>query len=938
MKVADLLVTISANSQNLRKELNAVKRNIRSAFGTESMKLSEQVAGKFKWIALGAAALGVASVKMNAEMEMTTRAFEVLTGSSDRAKEHLAQLERFAATTPFEFPGLVDASKKLQAYGFQTEAVIPIMETVGNAAMAVGLGQEGIDRITLALGQMNAKGKVSAEEMRQLAETGLPAWELLAKGIGVSVPEAMDMARKSAISARTGISALLTGLDSRFNGMMDKVSGEIPQSFSNMQDSVKSIMRSVGASITNAFDLKTKMKNAADWLGSFATLAKTSGIREAFDQMVPDSVKTAIVGISAAVVGVAVPAFALLAVNVIAATWPLLAIGAAFGVAAALIYSNWESVGPFWTGLWNGIVGVVKWAWGILSGIFNAIAKAYNIVDTAITTATNKVLALAGIDIKIGKDVGEVNPKVNTKSVDKAKKSVWSLKQALASIKDLTGGYDKNAAAAAAKAAKASEAAQKKAAKAAASAAKKEQREYDQLSEKAKDTSSRIEDEWIQMTGTKMDALEKWRSDEIKTLDETKSANSNYQRDLTRLEETYSEKRRKILHDEAKEKQQTFADITAGYADIQDKLAGNGLKGSAKDVFDMGSTAQSDAKSVTDFFGRISSEYADATDVHKRDIIEALNTAGVAYKVTAQGNLDFANTVNSYELERFRQLQDQKLEYYRQNKDIQADIDEAYAQSSLERLQEALTSENVLRLNNYDAMKSMMETYEEARRASMATTSQLYADMYSTAFDGISSSISDVVMGVSTAEDALKSFGKSLLQVIVDFYAKKVAGMLMEGIIGKSAVAAQTAASVAAAAATAAAWAPAAAAVSLATFGANSAPAMAGITATHTLSQGLSLVPFAEGGYVTGPTLAMVGEGRYNESVVQDSSAAYRKIADGISSQTQQTSEVSRPLVVNLSAMDSKSLETWLDDTGGRSLEKYFKRRGREFAMLGGMA
>ena len=261
MTVADLLVTISANSQGLRKELNAVKRNIKSAFGTESIKLSEQVASKFKGIAAGAAALGIASVKMNADMEMTARAFEVLTGSSDRAQKHLSQLEQFAATTPFEFPGLVDASKKLLAYGFQTEAVIPIMEAVGNAAMAVGLGQEGIDRITLALGQMNAKGKVSAEEMRQLAETGLPAWELLAKGIGVSVPEAMDMARKSAITAKEGISALLSGLDSRFNGMMDKVSGEIPQSFSNMQDSVKSIMRSTGASITDAFDLKTKMKD-----------------------------------------------------------------------------------------------------------------------------------------------------------------------------------------------------------------------------------------------------------------------------------------------------------------------------------------------------------------------------------------------------------------------------------------------------------------------------------------------------------------------------------------------------------------------------------------------------------------------------------------------------------------------------------------------------
>lgn len=912
MTVADLLVTISGDSSGLRKELSAVKRNIKTAFGSESISLSEKVASKFKWIAAAAGALGVASVKMSSEMQVTRRAFEVLTGSAEKAQEHIEALEKFAASTPFELPGLLEASKKLQAYGFDVEAVIPIMRTVGDAAMAVGLGQEGIDRITLALGQMNAKGKVSAEEMRQLAETGLPAWEMLAKGIGVSVPEAMDKASKGAISAKAGITALLTGLDGNFNGMMDKVSGEIPQSFSNMQNSVSSIMRSLGDEITDSLDLKEKMQSAADWLGDFAAIAKSSGIREAFDQMIPDSVKTAVVGISGAVVGIAVPAFALLAVNVIAATWPLLAIGAAFGAAAALIYANWDSVGPFWSALWNGIVSATQWAWEKLSGIFSAISDAYSWLDRKLTTFVNKVLSFAGIDIKIGTDVEDaVTPKMDSKPLDEAREKAWGLKEACDSISSSSAGIGA----------------------ASDKAAEKAKKAYEQLQKKAEATSNRIEEEWIEMTGTKMDVLDKWYADEIKTLDETKSANENYQRDLSRLEETYSEKRRRILRDEAAEKRRTYQEITKGYAGILNDLAGNGLKGSQRELFDMDVGAVDDVRSVTEFFSRIASEYSNAADTHKRDIIAALDAASIAYRVTAQGNLDFQTELNNYELERFKQLQDDKLDYYRQNKDIQADIDEAYAQSSLEKLKEVLSAENTERLNNYEAMQSMMETYEEARRASLATTAQLYADVYATAFDGLSSSISDFVMGVSTAEEALSAFGKSLLQVIVDYYAKKVAGMLMEGIIGKSAIATQTAASIAAAASTAAAWAPAAAAVSLATFGANSAPAMAGITATHALSQGLSVVPFAEGGYVTGPTLAMVGEGRYNESVVQDSSAAYRRIAEGISKESQGGTQ--QHITFTVQAMDAKSFDAWLENTGGRPLEKFLRRRQREFALVG---
>ena len=936
MTIADLLVKISGDSSGLRKELSAAQRNIKSAFGSKSVQLSEQVAGKFKWVAAGAAALGIAAVTMSAKMDMTQRSFEVLTGSADMAKQHLSDLQNFAATTPFEFTGLVDASKKLQAYGFEVNAVIPIMQVLGDSAMSVGLGQEGIDRLTLALGQMNAKGKISAEEMRQIAETGLPAWELLAKGIGVSVPEAMDKASKGAIDAKTGITALLEGLNGRFNGMMDKVSGEIPQSFSNMKDSTMAILRTLGTGITETFDLKTRMKNAADWLSQFASTAQNAGIKEAFDQMIPDSVKTSLVAIAATVVGVAVPAFALLAINVIAATWPLLAIGAAFGTAAALIYSNWESVGPFWTGLWNGIVDVTKWAWGILSGIFDAIASAWHTVDVAFTTTINKALSFAGIDFKLGKDIEDVKLNLDTKSADEAKKSVWSLQQALASLKDLTGGYNKEAEKAAKKAQKAAEAAQKKAARTAEAAAKKQQREYEQLQQKAKDTSDRITDEWIQMTGTKMDVLDKWYADEIATLNETKSANTNYQQDITRLEQTYSEKRRRILHDEAKEKQQTIQEITAGYSDIQQNLAGNGLRGSAKDLFDMGATAENDIKSVTDFFGRIGSEYSGATEKHKQDIIEALDAAGVAYKVTAQGNLDFQETLDAYELESKKQLYNSILEYFKQGKNIEAEIEKAHNQMSLDMLKETLSEKNTIMLNNIDAMNSMMETYEEARRASMATTAQLYAGVYKTAFDGISSTISDLVMGVSNLSDAMAAFGKSILQVIVDFYAKKLAGMLMEKVVGQSAIAAQTAASIASAAATSAAWAPAAAAVSLATFGANSAPAMAGITATHALSSTLSAVPgLAEGGYVTGPTLAMVGEGKYNESVIQDSSAAYKKIADGIRDESTPKASGGGTLIIQ--AMDSKSFETWLEDGGGKKIKKFFVGDNREFGLLGGI-
>ena len=51
--------------------------------------------------------------------------------------------------------------------------------------------------MVIALGEMQAKGKAASQEMMQLTEAGIPAWEMLAEAIGVGIPEAMKMVEKA---------------------------------------------------------------------------------------------------------------------------------------------------------------------------------------------------------------------------------------------------------------------------------------------------------------------------------------------------------------------------------------------------------------------------------------------------------------------------------------------------------------------------------------------------------------------------------------------------------------------------------------------------------------------------------------------------------------------------------------------------------------------
>lgn len=166
----------------------------------DALALSEDTVGALGAMALAIGAVGVAAVKMSSDFAASKTAFTTLLGSTDKAEKMLNDLAVFAADTPFELPGLIKASQRLMAFqfacgrGHNTEW---IMSAVGNAVLLVGGGQEAIDgSLVRALGQIQAKGKLSAEEMNQLSERGINGWKYIADAMGVSVAEVMELSEK----------------------------------------------------------------------------------------------------------------------------------------------------------------------------------------------------------------------------------------------------------------------------------------------------------------------------------------------------------------------------------------------------------------------------------------------------------------------------------------------------------------------------------------------------------------------------------------------------------------------------------------------------------------------------------------------------------------------------------------------------------------------
>jgi hypothetical protein len=72
-------------------------------------------------------------------IQQNTLAFETMTKSASQANSTVAQLWKMAKDTPFEFPDLLTAEKRLIAFKFDLKDIPGLLTAVGNASSGLGL-------------------------------------------------------------------------------------------------------------------------------------------------------------------------------------------------------------------------------------------------------------------------------------------------------------------------------------------------------------------------------------------------------------------------------------------------------------------------------------------------------------------------------------------------------------------------------------------------------------------------------------------------------------------------------------------------------------------------------------------------------------------------------------------------------------------------------
>lgn len=277
LKVGELLAVLNIDEsgyiQGLKGSVEAAKKaekTISQKFdriGKAFVKVGKSMT---KFVTLPLMAVGVVALKNAADFEKQRVAFETLLGSAKRAGKLLNQLEKFAAVTPFQLPGLIEGTKRLIAFGIKAEDVIVTMENLGNAAMG---DQVKLDSLTDAFGKVAARGKASMRELNMFLYAGVPIIDALAKGFGVTTEEIFKMSEQGKVTFADVNKALkdLTTGSGMFAGMIAKQSLTLSGLFSTLKDNITLLLKDLGETFMPM--LKEVIAKITDWVRMFRELS-----------------------------------------------------------------------------------------------------------------------------------------------------------------------------------------------------------------------------------------------------------------------------------------------------------------------------------------------------------------------------------------------------------------------------------------------------------------------------------------------------------------------------------------------------------------------------------------------------------------------------------------------------------------------------------------
>jgi tape measure domain-containing protein len=182
---ADLSKVKSTTEFSLKSIAGSIKSMLSAAFSPLT-SMQAQLAGLLTGFGMGVLVKNAFELASN--FERTEVALKAMTKSGSMTKQLLSDIQAYSRKSPFSYLDLQKNAQLLLAYGLQSDELIATLKNLSDVTAGTG-GQFSL--LALAYGQVRAKGRLFAQEIRQFTENGITLLEVLAQNLGKTTAEVL---------------------------------------------------------------------------------------------------------------------------------------------------------------------------------------------------------------------------------------------------------------------------------------------------------------------------------------------------------------------------------------------------------------------------------------------------------------------------------------------------------------------------------------------------------------------------------------------------------------------------------------------------------------------------------------------------------------------------------------------------------------------------
>lgn len=247
----DITVNADGNAtQNLKKlsgEVSTFGDTLKAVFTANIITGGvSMLVDQFKSLA----GTGIEGVK---QLEKATLSYETLLGSQAEATKRIAELRKFANTSPFDLDQVMRADTMLQGFGIRTEQML---KRVGNVSAITGMDMQ---ELALIMGQLSQSK--SLQDIRQLVSRGVVSFKEL-QGAGI----VFDKSGGIVNSVEDTFNAINNIIDKKFGNSMDKMATTFDGKLSTMNDTIKDTMTNIFQDLGVVDIMKNSFQRVTDFL------------------------------------------------------------------------------------------------------------------------------------------------------------------------------------------------------------------------------------------------------------------------------------------------------------------------------------------------------------------------------------------------------------------------------------------------------------------------------------------------------------------------------------------------------------------------------------------------------------------------------------------------------------------------------------------------